>query len=60
MAKRAAWGVLGPDLSWRVVQVPPDKHREGVVWHTVGYPLDARTYGGSFLYHMADHQVALG
>jgi flavin-dependent dehydrogenase len=30
------------------------------VWHTVGYPLDQATYGGSFLYHMSDSRVALG
>ena len=43
-----------------LVQVKPEKHSPGTVWHTVGYPLDASTYGGSFLYHMADQQVALG
>ncbi len=42
-------------------QVDPSKHQPGVVWHTVGYPLDWSTYGGSFLYHMGeDNQVALG
>ena len=30
------------------------------MWHTVGYPLDHGTYGGSFLYHMSDNRVALG
>eukprot|EP00884_Botryococcus_braunii_P022024 jgi/Botrbrau1/8505/Bobra.0029s0011.1 len=44
-----------------VWQVDPSKHKPGVVWHTVGYPLDWSTYGGSFLYHMGeDNQVALG
>ena len=28
--------------------------------HTIGWPLDRRTYGGSFLYHLEDHQVAVG
>ena len=32
----------------------------GRVWHTVGHPLDAQTYGGGFLYHMAEGRVALG
>jgi len=35
-------------------------HVPGRVWHSVGYPLDAATYGGSFLYHMDDRRVALG
>ena len=34
--------------------------KPGQVWHTVGYPLDNSTYGGSFLYHMSDNRVALG
>ncbi len=43
------------------LQVDPAKHRPGVVWHTVGYPLDQSTYGGSFLYHMGENnQVAVG
>ena len=28
--------------------------------HTIGWPLDRRTYGGSFLYHLEDNQVAVG
>jgi len=42
------------------VQIPADKHKPGRVWHTVGYPLPSSTYGGSFLYHMDNNQVALG
>jgi electron-transferring-flavoprotein dehydrogenase len=41
-------------------QVPPEQHQEGLVVHTAGWPLDANTYGGSFLYHMENNQVALG
>ena len=40
--------------------VEPARHEEGVVMHTAGWPLDGRTYGGSFLYHSESHQVALG
>jgi electron-transferring-flavoprotein dehydrogenase len=40
--------------------VPAPQHEEGVVMHTAGWPLDAATYGGSFLYHAENHQVALG
>ncbi|CAL5223469.1 g5989 [Coccomyxa viridis] len=43
-----------------VWEVQPEKHKPGRIWHTVGYPLDHSTYGGSFLYHMADNKVALG
>jgi electron-transferring-flavoprotein dehydrogenase len=41
-------------------EVSPGKHRPGAVLHTVGWPLDASTYGGSFLYHLEDNQVAVG
>jgi electron-transferring-flavoprotein dehydrogenase len=40
--------------------VDPDKHQIGKVIHTVGWPLKSSTYGGSFLYHMEDNQVAVG
>ncbi|MDF1828032.1 MAG: electron transfer flavoprotein-ubiquinone oxidoreductase [Legionellaceae bacterium] len=48
---------LGIKEIWRVT---PEQHRLGEVVHTVGWPLDNPTYGGSFIYHMKDHQVALG
>lgn len=48
---------LGIKEVWRVL---PEQHRLGEVVHTVGWPLDNQTYGGSFIYHMQDHQVALG
>ncbi|HXZ47525.1 MAG TPA: electron transfer flavoprotein-ubiquinone oxidoreductase [Usitatibacter sp.] len=41
-------------------EVAPAKHVPGLVVHTAGWPLDAATYGGSFLYHMAGGQVAVG
>jgi electron-transferring-flavoprotein dehydrogenase len=40
--------------------VEPARHEEGVVMHTAGWPLDAGTYGGSFLYHAENHQISLG
>lgn len=43
-----------------VWEVSADMHKPGAVLHTVGWPLDQKTYGGSFLYHMQDRQVALG
>ncbi|MFN2472910.1 MAG: electron transfer flavoprotein-ubiquinone oxidoreductase [Sphingomicrobium sp.] len=39
--------------------VPADKHQPGRVIHTQGWPLDD-AWGGGFLYHQANHQVALG
>ncbi len=41
-------------------EVAPKKHRPGLVRHTVGWPLDKKTYGGSFLYHLGNNQVAVG
>src|SRR5258707_9325223 len=40
--------------------VKPEKHKAGLVVHTAGWPLDADTYGGSFMYHMENNQVAVG
>jgi electron-transferring-flavoprotein dehydrogenase len=41
-------------------EVEPARHQPGLVIHTAGWPLDAATYGGSFLYHAADNRVAVG
>ncbi|CAN5484454.1 electron transfer flavoprotein-ubiquinone oxidoreductase [soil metagenome] len=41
-------------------EIDPAKHVPGLVVHTAGWPLDAATYGGSFLYHAEDNKVALG
>jgi electron-transferring-flavoprotein dehydrogenase len=41
-------------------EVEPAKHKQGTIIHTVGWPLDFRTYGGSFLYHIEDNKVAVG
>jgi electron-transferring-flavoprotein dehydrogenase len=41
-------------------EVKPERHQPGLVVHTAGWPLDAHTYGGSFLYHMEDRLVAVG
>ena len=39
--------------------IDPDKHEPGRVIHTQGWPLDD-AWGGGFLYHQANGQVALG
>jgi len=41
-------------------EIEPKKHRAGLVIHSAGWPLDADTYGGSFLYHMEDNLVSVG
>ena len=41
-------------------QVAPEKHQPGLVMHTAGWPLDSKTYGGAFLYHLEDNQVSVG
>ena len=37
-----------------------EQHRKGHIMHTVGWPLQNDTYGGSFLYHFDDNLVSLG
>ncbi len=41
-------------------EVKPDQLQPGLVVHTAGWPLDADTYGGSFLYHFENNLVAVG
>jgi electron-transferring-flavoprotein dehydrogenase len=41
-------------------EIAPEKAKPGLVTHTAGWPLDAATYGGSFLYHLDNNQVELG
>ena len=41
-------------------QVEPSRHRKGLVMHSQGWPLDAHTGGGSFIYHYGDNLVACG
>lgn len=41
-------------------EIDPKMHKPGLVIHTGGWPLDNSTYGGSFLYHLENNQVAVG
>ena len=41
-------------------EIRPERHSQGTVIHTAGWPMDGRTYGGSFLYHLEDNQVSVG
>ena len=43
-----------------VWEIDPARHEPGLVLHTAGWPMDNATYGGSFLYHMADNKIAMG
>lgn len=41
--------------------VAPEKHQQGLVVHTAGWPLsETGSTGGGFLYHLENNQVALG
>ena len=41
-------------------QLPPGRVQPGLIQHTLGWPLDSRTYGGSFLYHLDNDRVYVG
>ncbi|MGN8112848.1 electron transfer flavoprotein-ubiquinone oxidoreductase [Labrys sp. 22185] len=41
-------------------QIDPAKHVPGRVQHSFGWPLDSKTGGGSFLYHLENNQVVVG
>ncbi len=48
---------LGVKELW---EVAPEKHVPGKVIHTIGWPLDSKTYGGSWLYMFGDNLVSVG
>ena len=41
-------------------EIPPEKHKPGLVQHTMGWPLEDKTGGGTFLYHFGDNLVSVG
>jgi electron-transferring-flavoprotein dehydrogenase len=41
-------------------EIPAEKHKPGLVQHTMGWPLDDKTGGGSFLYHFGERLVSVG
>ena len=41
-------------------QLPAGRVKPGKIVHSFGWPADNATYGGSFLYHLDNDQVALG
>jgi electron-transferring-flavoprotein dehydrogenase len=48
---------LGMKEIW---EIDPEKHREGTVTHTMGWPLGKNAGGGSFIYHIENNQVYVG
>lgn len=48
---------LGVKEVWKI---KAENHRPGAIQHTLGWPLDNSTYGGTWLYHMEDQMVSLG
>ena len=48
---------LGMKELW---EIDPAKHKLGQVTHTMGWPLDSKTGGGSFMYHLENNQVYVG
>ena len=41
-------------------ELDPAKHKQGMVLHTAGWPMDGKTWGGSFVYHLEDNQAYVG
>ena len=41
-------------------EVPKEKHEQGLVVHTAGWPMDQKTYGGSWMYHADNNIVSIG
>jgi electron-transferring-flavoprotein dehydrogenase len=41
-------------------EVPAETHRPGLVVHSIGWPMDSETYGGSFIYHWGNNLVSFG
>jgi electron-transferring-flavoprotein dehydrogenase len=41
-------------------QLPEGRVEPGLIQHTVGWPMDTRTYGGSFMYHLDENRLYVG
>ena len=46
-----------PSLFDKRKQISPEKHQEGLIMHSFGWPKPSDVYGGSFMYHLHDNQV---
>jgi len=43
-----------------VWEIKPENHEQGKITHSIGWPMDNKTYGGSWIYHMEDNQISIG
>ena len=43
-----------------ILELPEGTIKEGFVYHTLGFPLDMHTFGGSFLYSLGGDRVCIG
>src|SRR3990167_10528597 len=41
-------------------EIPEELHQAGFVLHSIGWPLDYKTYGGAFLYHLGENLLSIG
>lgn len=48
---------LGMKELW---EIDPSKSEPGKIVHTTGWPMDSKTYGGSFMYHLDGNMVSIG
>ena len=48
---------LGMKELW---EIPKERHKPGLVWHSTGWPLASDTYGGSWLYMLGENLVSIG
>jgi electron-transferring-flavoprotein dehydrogenase len=48
---------LGVKELW---QIKPEKFKPGVTVHSIGWPMDSKTYGGSWVYHWKDNIISIG
>lgn len=48
---------LGVKEIW---EIDPARHEEGLCVHSIGWPMDTKTYGGSWMYHMDNNMVSIG
>ncbi len=57
LSKKPQTYAIGIKEVW---EIQSEKHKAGTVVHTVGWPLDHATYGGSFIYHWGTHLISIG
>jgi electron-transferring-flavoprotein dehydrogenase len=43
-----------------VWEIPAAQHQQGLIVHTIGWPMKPDTYGGSWMYHLDNNMVSIG